>query len=212
MEQSSFIKGRQILDGPFLLNEIVAWRKASKNPLLIFKVDFEKVFDSVSWDYLMEIMQIMGFGSLWCGWIMEMLSSATASVLVNGSPSREFHMYRGLRQGDPLSPFLFLLAIEGLHVALIRAQMADMYRGISIGGINMSHLFYADDAVLFTPWDQTNAQHIIHILRCFFMASGLKINLLKSKVYGVGFNVDQVSAMAHCMGCVSDSPCWSKYD
>ncbi|KAL7591684.1 hypothetical protein Lser_V15G34092 [Lactuca serriola] len=88
VEQSAFIKGRQILDGLFLLNEIVAWSKASKNPILIFKVDFEKAYDSVSWDYLLEIMRIMGFSSLWCNWILEMLSSTTVSVLVNGSPSR----------------------------------------------------------------------------------------------------------------------------
>ncbi|XP_023771251.1 uncharacterized protein LOC111919929 [Lactuca sativa] len=64
LEQSAFIKGRQILDGPFLLNELVAWSKSSKNPLLLFKVDYEKAFDSLSWDYLLEIMSIMGFRSM----------------------------------------------------------------------------------------------------------------------------------------------------
>lgn len=66
IEQSAFIQGKQILDGPFLLNEIVAWSKASKNLLLIFKVDLEKAYDSLSWDYLMDIMKIIGFRSLWC--------------------------------------------------------------------------------------------------------------------------------------------------
>lgn len=75
-------------------------------------------------------MRIMGFGSLWCGWIMEMLSSTIVSFLMNGSPSREFHMSRSLRQGDPLSPFLFVLAMEGLHVALVREHIANVYRVI----------------------------------------------------------------------------------
>lgn len=69
----------------FSLNEVVAWCKASKIPLLIFKVDFEKIYDSYPWDYLLKIMSIMGFGSKWCGWTIEMLSSAGASVLFNGS-------------------------------------------------------------------------------------------------------------------------------
>ena len=85
LEQSSFIKGIHILDDSFLLNEVVAWFKASKNPLLVFKGEFEKFYDSISWEYLHEIMLIMGFGSKWCDWIMEMLRSTRASVLVNWS-------------------------------------------------------------------------------------------------------------------------------
>ena len=67
LEQSVFIKGRQILDGLFLLNEVVSWCKGSKNPPFVFKVDFEKAFDSLSWDYLLEIMHFMGFSPKWCG-------------------------------------------------------------------------------------------------------------------------------------------------
>ena len=168
---------------------------------MLFKLDFEKAYDSLSWEYLLELMQIMGFSSLWCNWILEMLSSATVSVLVNGSPSREFHMFRGLRQGDPLSPFLFVLAMEGLHVALTRAQIANTFRGINIGGITISHLLYVDDVVLLTEWSHDNALSIFRILRCFFLASGLKINILKSKVYGVGVTTNQISLLANCMGC-----------
>lgn len=130
--RSAFIKGRHILDGHFLLNEVVAWCKAYKNPLMVFKVDFEKAFDSLSWEYLHEIMEIMGFSSTWCRWIMELLSFARASVLVNGSPTQEFQIQRGLRHRDPLSPFLFILAMEGLHIALTRAQEANIFRGISV--------------------------------------------------------------------------------
>ena len=60
---------------------------------MLFKVDFEKAFDSLSWDYLLEIMSIMGFGSMWCRWIKELLSTARASVLVNGSPTDEFQIH-----------------------------------------------------------------------------------------------------------------------
>lgn len=130
-----------------------------------------------------------------------MFSSATVSVLVNGSPSQEFHMFRGLRHGDPLSPFLFVLTMEGLHVALTSAHLANTYSGITIGGITISHLLYVDDIVLMADWDHENALHIICILCCFFLASGLKINLLKSKFYGVGVSANQVSSMDNCMRC-----------
>lgn len=99
---------------------------------MVFKVDFEKAFDSLSWEYLHEIMEIMGFSSTWFRWIMELLSFARASVLVNGSPTQEFQIQRGLRHRDPLSPFLFILAMEGLHIALTRAQEANIFRGISV--------------------------------------------------------------------------------
>ena len=83
----------------------------------------------------------MGFGHKWSSWIRALLSSARASVLVNGSPTNEFIVHRGLRQGDPLSPFLFILAMEGLHMAIHRAREANVFRGIRIGGdeVEVSH-------------------------------------------------------------------------
>ena len=83
-------------------------------------------------------------------------------------------------------PFLFILAMEGLHVALEMAQKANAFRGISIGRIEISHLIYTDDVVLLSPWSLDNAYYLVRILRCFYMDFGLKINLHKSKLIGVG--------------------------
>nr|GEX33594.1 RNA-directed DNA polymerase, eukaryota [Tanacetum cinerariifolium] len=86
----------------------------------MFKVDFQKAFDSVRWDHLDDILGKYGFGIKWRGWIRGCLQSSKASVLVNGSPTDEFSFHRGLRQGDPFSPFLFILVMKSLHISFQR--------------------------------------------------------------------------------------------
>ncbi|GJR44673.1 RNA-directed DNA polymerase, eukaryota, reverse transcriptase zinc-binding domain protein, partial [Tanacetum coccineum] len=118
LEQSAFIKHRQILDGPLMVNEVIQWCKRKKSKLMVFEIDFEKGFDTISWDFLFQVLHFMGFNETWIKWISGCLHSASTSILINGSPTCEFNIHRGLRQGDPLSPFLFIIAIEGLHVAM----------------------------------------------------------------------------------------------
>nr|GEX87088.1 RNA-directed DNA polymerase, eukaryota, reverse transcriptase zinc-binding domain protein [Tanacetum cinerariifolium] len=146
--QSAFVANRQILDGPFMLNELIQWCKKKKKQTMLFKVDFEKAYDSIRWDYLDDILRKFGFGDKWRGWIRNCLLSSKGSVIVNGSPTNEFRFYRGLKQGDPLSPFLFILVIESLHISVQRVVNAGMFKGIQLGSsFQVSHLFYADDTI-----------------------------------------------------------------
>ncbi|GJS41994.1 RNA-directed DNA polymerase, eukaryota [Tanacetum coccineum] len=124
--------------------------KDCKKRMMFLKVDFEKAFDSLSWSFLLSIMEQVGFSSKWRKWIHSCLNSAFASVLINCSPTKEFKLEKGLRQGDPLSPFLFILAVEALNVALIEDTNNNLFDGIKVGKdkIQVSHLQFADDALI----------------------------------------------------------------
>ncbi|GKA65534.1 RNA-directed DNA polymerase, eukaryota [Tanacetum coccineum] len=139
--QSAFVADRQILDGPFILNEVLQWCKLKKKHSFILKIDFEKAYDSVRWDYLDDVLRKFGFGEKWCGWIQECLRSSWGSVLVNGSPTEEFQFFKGLKQGDPLSPFIFILVMESLHISFKRVVDAGMFNGIVLNSVmRLSHI------------------------------------------------------------------------
>lgn len=102
--QSAFLPTRNITEGVLIANEVVDDAKRSGYSCVIFKADIEKAFDSVSWECIYFMMRKLGFGEIWISWIRECLNSAKVAILVNGSPTNEIKMSRGLRQGDPLSP------------------------------------------------------------------------------------------------------------
>ncbi|KAJ0546758.1 putative RNA-directed DNA polymerase [Helianthus annuus] len=175
--QTGFIEGRFILEGPLIVNEILAWAKSCKKQIFIFKVDFEKAYDTINWKFILSNLKAMNFPLLWRKWIGAGFRSGRSSVLVNGSPTAEFSMSRGLRQGDPLSPFLFILALEALDVIMKRAIKMGLFKGVTLprDGTVISHLCYADDAIFLGEWSETNIKNLNRILRCFYLCSGLKV-------------------------------------
>nr|GEZ82569.1 hypothetical protein [Tanacetum cinerariifolium] len=173
------------------------------NRLSSREVDFEKAFYSVRWDFLDEVMEKIDFGIKCRSWISGCLHNARSSILVNGSPKKEFELFKGLQQGDPLSPFLFILAMEGLHSLTCKAEELGLFKGSFIGHDNtsISHLKYADDVIVFGEWSWVNTQNLSSMLRCFFLISGQKINIGKSNVLGVGVSYEEISQMARIIGC-----------
>ncbi|GAU48395.1 hypothetical protein TSUD_405400 [Trifolium subterraneum] len=182
------------------------WDEARKThkELLLFKVDFEKAYDSVDWWYLDTVMGKMSFPMLWQKWISECVCTATASVLVNGSPIEEFPMERGLRQGDPLSPFLFLLATKGLNVMMRAMVQANLYTGYNIGSENstvVSHLLFADDTLLLGNKSWANARVLRGVLSLFEKVSVLKVNFHKSMLVGVNIGASWLTEVASMLDC-----------
>ncbi|GJY48443.1 reverse transcriptase domain, reverse transcriptase zinc-binding domain protein [Tanacetum coccineum] len=177
--------------------------KKRKKKGLIFKVDFEKAFDSIKWRFLLDLIGKMGFGGKWCNWVEACLRMTSMSILVNGSPSEVFGLERGVRQGDPLSPFLFIFAAEGLNAIVTEAVKKCIFRGVVVGvnNVTVSHLQYADDTIFFGEWNKENAKSLMCILKCFEEISGLKVNYNKSKLYGIGVDEREMSKMARWMGC-----------
>jgi len=181
--QSAFIQGRHLLHSVLIANEVMEEAKRSQKPCLVFKVDYKKAYDSVSWSFLSHMMSRLGFCPKWIKWIMGCLTSATVSILVNGSPTTEFTPQRGLRQGDPLAPLLFNIAVEGL-TGLMREAMAKKLFSSFLVGKNkepVNILQYVDDTIFFGEATMQNVKVLKIILRCFELSSGLKINFAKSQ-------------------------------
>ncbi|RVW96406.1 putative ribonuclease H protein [Vitis vinifera] len=131
--QNAFVRGRQILDTSLIANEVIdSWQKR-KEKGLICKLDIEKAYDNINWKFLLKVLQKMGFGSKWLGWTWSCLFSAKFSVLVNGVPAGFFLSTKGLRQGDLLSPYLFVMGMEVLDVLIRRAVEGGFLSGSASG-------------------------------------------------------------------------------
>jgi hypothetical protein len=113
--QSAFIKKRSIHNNFIFVRGVIKDAHVRKSPLLFLKLDFAKAFDSVHWEYLLDVLHAFGFGPAWRNLISLLSSTASSWILLNGEPGKHVHHRRGLRQGVPLAPLLFILALEPLQ-------------------------------------------------------------------------------------------------
>jgi hypothetical protein len=192
--QTGFLQGRCISETFIHALEIIQCSQKRKAPAFVIKLDFAKAFDTVNWCSLQAILRARGFPPQWCAWVHELLSTSKTAILVNGRPGPWFPCRRGLRQGDPLSPYLFLLVADVLP-RLIQADGGVLHPLTPDAPCPV--LQYADDTLIVTKADAGSIERLKRILDSFAVATGLKINFGKSSV--VPLHTDP-RILAHCLG------------
>ncbi|KAL9681370.1 hypothetical protein QQ045_013153 [Rhodiola kirilowii] len=185
--QSAFIPGRQISDNILLAHEVLHYIKTSrkqKKGYFSLKIDMSKAYDRVEWGYLEEVQRKMGFPNRWINIVMECVRSVNYKVKLNDGFVDIPHPERDLRQGDPLSPYLFLLCSEWISSKLKADTIGRRLKGVRIcrGAPVISHLFFADDSIFFLKATRQNAYRIMQVLEEYETISEQKINLGKSEV------------------------------
>ena len=159
-----------------------------KENYMSIKLDMSKAFDRVEWNFIKGVMVKLGFANKWIKWIdliMHCVSSMSYSMIINGEAQGNIIHSRGIRQGDPISPCLFLLYAEGLSALIHEIARNQRINGISIckGCPRNTHLFFPDDSLLFCKAKDQECQNLVNILNNYEVASGQKINTNKSLVF-----------------------------
>ncbi|KAK5836733.1 hypothetical protein PVK06_012533 [Gossypium arboreum] len=185
--QSAFVSGRMIHYNILIAHELLHYLQSSKNGPnkgLVVKLDMSKAYDRVEWNFFEKVMKKMGFEEKWIAKIMECVRSVTYTVKCNNILSDIFIPERGLHQGDPVSPYLFLFYMEAFSRMLIHAQENNTLRGIraSRDGPRINHLFFADDALLFVRNKMSDIECLVNMLNTFSNISVQEINFEKSMV------------------------------
>jgi len=201
--QTAFVNGRQVLDGALIANETVNWLQKTKKEGVLLKLDFQKAYDTVNLESLDLVLKEMGFDIKWRQWIKVCTTTASISILVNGTPSKPFKMQRGLRQGDPISPYLFVMMTEVLNLLLSKAAQIGLFQGIKVGSraVSLSHLQFADDTLIFSEPRMDYLQNIKNILYSFQCFSGLKVNYAKSGLVVIGKDERWAAEAADILEC-----------
>ena len=193
--QTAFVHGRSIADNILLNQELMKnYHYDFGPPSCALKINLKKAYDSIRWGCIFEILTAMGTPSLLLRCIKACITTPKFSICVNGELTWFFSSKRGVCQGDPLSPFLFLIAMEAFSRSLSMAVLRPRFDFHSkCKAINLSHLFFADDIFLFAKGNAANVQIIMDELAKFETFSGLQVNKNKSVVFLAGIN-DSVKA------------------
>ncbi|CAN0921130.1 Transposon TX1 uncharacterized 149 kDa protein [Linum grandiflorum] len=186
-EQSAFVAGRSIIDNVMVAFETIhsmRRRQTGKWGEMAVKIDISKAYDRVEWNYLEAVLCKMGFDDRWVRWMMMCVRSVQYTVLVNGEGVGPIVPCRGLRQGCPLSPFLFILCAEGLSAMIRQAAVAERLTGTRVcrGAPSITHLLFADDSFFFARATIGDARVLKEILTQYGDASGQLVNYQKSGV------------------------------
>ncbi|PKU67688.1 Putative ribonuclease H protein [Dendrobium catenatum] len=181
--QGGFIHKRIISDNILLAADILSsFNLKAKNKFLCAKFDITKAFDLVSREFLYDRLEAKGFPNLFISWIKACTSDVHFSICINGVLEGYFNSSSGIRQGCPMSPYLFSIIMDALSIKFDIATTNNSFHGIKAGSCEVSHLLFADDLLVFGTATTSNAHTINEILSDFAAVSGLKVNPLKSSI------------------------------
>jgi hypothetical protein len=199
--QSAFVKGRCLHDNFILARQVARRINQRRCPGVLLKLDISRAFDSISWSFLFEALRHMGFGELFLKWLSLLLYMANTKITVNGVLGARIHHARGLRQGDPTSPMLFVAGMEVLTCLMVKAEEDMIFK--SLPGIKPLQRIsiFADDVVLFIRREVNELIATKEILRIFGGASGLKVNYSKTTATLIRGSEELEERVKACLGC-----------
>ena len=182
-DQSGFIRNRYIGDNIRLIYDVIAYLDEYSLPGLLLNIDFEKAFDSVNWTFMIKVLKAFGFQNNICHWITTFYRNLKSCVVVNGQISNWFQINRGCRQGDPISPYLFILVVE---ILAIMVRENSEIKGIVINDTEHKLSQYADDTEFLLEGDRRSFETCINVIGKFSNVSGLFMNSSKTSVIWLG--------------------------
>eukprot|EP00253_Pinus_taeda_P033361 PITA_33361 len=193
-EQFGFLDRRQIHEAIGVAQETLHSIRQTIKKGAVIKIDLSKAYDRICWTYLRMLLTHLGFKLEFIIWIMGCVTSVSLAVLINGAASSFFKGQRGLRQGCPLSPLLFLLVAEGLSRLILEAKRTGLIKGLEVAvNLFISHLLFVDDILLFTNGSLNEVKELKNILDLFMKATRMQINLKKSHFILEGFSRNECS-------------------